>query len=134
MWVGGWVNERERGDSVWVGGWVNERERGDSVWVGGWVNERKSGDSVWVGWWVNERGRGDSGWVGWEVNTVEPLYKDTPTPSCTIPNITMCTFSHPKCMECRLCQNSRNLKGYDSCWYLLRMMLVFMIHAGIYDA
>ena len=21
-------------------------------------------------------------------------------------------------MECRLCQNSRNLKGYDSCWYL----------------
>ena len=23
---------------------------------------------------------------------------------------------------------------YDSCWYLRRMMLVFMIHAGIYDA
>ena len=23
---------------------------------------------------------------------------------------------------------------YDSCWYLRRMMQVFMIHAGIYDA
>ena len=23
---------------------------------------------------------------------------------------------------------------YDSCWYLRRMMLVFMIHAGIYEA
>ena len=31
MWVGWWLNERKRGDSVWVGGWVNERERGDSM-------------------------------------------------------------------------------------------------------
>ena len=35
-------------------------------------------------------------------------------------------------MECRLCQNKRNLEGYDSCWYLRRMMMVFMINAGIY--
>ena len=31
MWVGGWVNERKRGDGVWVGGWVNERGREGTV-------------------------------------------------------------------------------------------------------
>ena len=38
---------------MWVGWWVNERKRGDSVWVGGWVNERREG-TVCVGWWVGK--------------------------------------------------------------------------------